>query len=161
MSDIEFFIRPRNGTTQTGVPHFFRGGQIYIGQDPYEELEHLVLASDDLNAIRDVVKKYNLDINDEEVLKTVCLRNNEKIFNLFMDEFKANFTIDDYSILKYYAFSGDVKKLNFLLKRCNVNFHQFLNSCKSSTIFNSKDTAKYIAKEKMIREWHERMPFLL
>ena len=43
--------------------------------NPYEELENLVLASDDINAMRDVVKKYNLDINYEEVLKTVCLRN--------------------------------------------------------------------------------------
>lgn len=110
-----------------------------------EYLEYLCLYSNDTDIIQKYVIENTIDINDVDLLKIICFRNNENILDLFVNKLNADFTIDNYDIIKYYSFIGDIDKLDNLIKKCNVNINKFINSSCKSTLTNSKKTIDYIS----------------
>lgn len=106
-------------------------------------LEYLCLYTDDHIKIKKFIVDHNININDADLLKIVCSRNKENIFDLFINELNADLSIDNYSIIKYYAMIGDIDKLEYLFMKCDINKDSFIKSCKKSTLNNSKKTFNY------------------
>ena len=112
--------------------------------DIQDQFDFLILFSDDVDEIKEYIMKYNIDVNNYDILKTICSKNNDKLFYMFLDDLNANFAMEDYGILKYYSFIGDVDKLKFLLTTCKIDINDFVKCCKESTLSNSKKTRDFI-----------------
>ncbi len=118
-----------------------------------EHFEYLCLYSNDIEEFKK--SAINIDINDIDNLKTILLRNDEILFDLFHNELKADFTLNNFELLKYYAFIGDIGKLKYLLTKCNVDIDIFISSCNKSTLNNSKTTQMFIFTEKLVKQIKE------
>ena len=112
--------------------------------DADEYLEYLCLYSNNVAEIKAYVIDNRIDVNNVDILKVICLRNNYELFNMFLKELKADFTIDNFQILKHYAIVGNIDKLKYLIDVCKIDVHTFVSSCKTSTFTNSNNTKQFL-----------------
>lgn len=108
-----------------------------------EHLEYLCLHSNNCEEIKSHIVDNKIDINNADILKIICLRNSDELFKLFLD-LNADFTTDNFQVIKYFAIIGDVEKLKYLIRNCNIDLNKFVLSSKMSTLTNSDETKRFI-----------------
>ena len=113
-----------------------------------EELEYMCFYIDpNCDDIKNYIMVNNININDEDFLRNVCISPDDKLFKSFLYELNANFLVNNMAILEFLASCGDIDKLQILMNFYRISTDEFVKKSNRSTILINKTTANYFIRK--------------